>query len=189
MLHRLRYAFDHPAFKEFIGNNETDGGVEMDEAYFGGKVRNMHSSKRKALKNSTSPLIKTAVFGMIERGGVVKAQVVPDVKRETILPIVAGNITKGSVIHTDSSHIYIPLKSAFVHGVINHERGQCVDGFCHTNTIEGFWSHLKRGVYGIYHHVSPKHLQSYVDEFSLRYNTRACDTCLRFDIVLAYVSG
>lgn len=189
MLHRLRYAFDHPSFKEIVGTTKTNGGVEIDESYFGGKVKNMHNSKKKNIKNSTSPLIKTTVFGMLERDGNVVAQVIPDVRRETILPIIAGSLPKGSIVHTDSSHIYTPLKSAFVHNVINHERCQYVDGFCHTNSIEGFWSHLKRGVYGIYHHVSPQHLQAYVDEFSFRYNTRTCDTSMRFDIVLGNANG
>lgn len=189
MLHRLRYAFDHPNFKEIVGSNDVDGGVEMDESYFGGKVKNMHTSKRKAIKNSTSPSIKTAVFGMVEREGNVVAQVVPDVKRETILPIVAESVPIGTMIHTDSAHIYTPLKAGFIHNVINHEKSEYVDGFCHTNTIEGFWSHLKRGVYGIYHHVSPQHLQSYVDEFSLRYNTRTLTTACRFDAILTNTSG
>lgn len=189
MLHRLRYGFEHPAFKEIVGSKEEKGGVEMDEAYFGGKIKNKHAKERREIQNKTSPSIKTAVFGMLERAGNLKAEVVKDVRRETILPIIAENVPKGSTIHTDSSHLYTPLDGVFDHNVIKHEQGEYVRGFSHTNSIEGFWSNLKRGIYGIYHHVSPEHLQKYVDEFTLRYNTRTFETSNRFDVILANVSG
>jgi transposase-like protein len=187
VLHRLRYAFEHPAFKEIMGGGS--GIAEADESYFGGKVNNMHVAKRKTIKNSMSPMIKTPVFGVLERGGNVSAQVVNNVRRETILPILAGKLEKKSVLFTDQSHIYTPLKSYYNHQTINHEQNQYANNICHTNTIEGFWSLLKRGVYGIYHHVSPEHLQSYVDEFTLRYNTRKQTTCNRFDLILTNVAG
>lgn len=178
--------------REMLKENAPEkltGTVEIDEAYFGGKISNKHAKQRKAIKNSMSPSIKTAVIGIVEREGEVRLQVVADTKRTTVLPIVASNIEKGAIIYTDSSHMYTPLSSAFVHGVVNHEQGEYVRGLCHTNSIEGFWSIMKRGIYGVYHQVSPKHLNLYCNEFSFRHNNRAFSGVEKFETAIGKVAS
>ncbi len=184
MLHRLRYAFDHPAFKEALGNT-----VEIDETHIGGEAKNKHESKKK--KNETGGTIheQTPVLGMRERGGNVIAIVVEDKRKETLLPIIGANVIADSTVMTDEFMAYRNLSPLYNHMTVNHGAKQYINGMAHTNGIENFWSHLKRGVDGIYHWVSKDHLQSYVDEFTLRFNTRKFSTQERFNLVLADVSG
>lgn len=187
LLHRLRYAFDHPNFKKVVGG---DGGiVEIDEAGIGGQSYYKHSNKK--LKNEDGATIsgKTSVIGMRERDGNVKAMVVKDRTMDSLLPVVYDNVAPGTVIMTDELQAYQHLKKDFEHHSVNHTAKQFVNGMAHTNGIENFWSHLKRGIDGIYHWVSKPHLQSYINEFTLRFNTRKFDTKSRFDLVLGGVSG
>ncbi len=183
LLHRLRYAFDHPNFKDTVGNV-----VEIDEAGIGGQSYYKHSNKK--VKNEDGATIsgKTTVLGMRERGGNVKAIVVTDRQKETILPIIHESVAPNSTIMTDEYSAYNDLKENFEHFTVNHSAKQFVNEMAHTNGIENFWSHLKRGIDGIYHSISKEHLQSYVDEFVLRFNTRKFGTQERFDFILAAVS-
>ena len=103
---------------------------------------------------------------MRERGGNLVVKVVADTKIETVQPIVEDTIPKDSIIYTDEWHAYNNLHLKYDHGRVNHGAKQFVNYMAHTNGIENFWSHLKRGIDGIYHWVSKGHLQSYVDEFS-----------------------
>jgi transposase-like protein len=146
--------------------------VEMDEAYLGGEDKNRHANKRKGgAGRSTNG--KTPVFGMVERGGRVVARVTPDVKAKTILPIVAERVLPSSTVFTDDYPIYDSVaKMGYAHNRVNHSAKVYVMGDSHTNTIEGFWSLLKRGIGGVYHQVSAKYLQTYCDEYSYRYNRR-----------------
>jgi len=151
--------------------------VEMDETYVGGKDLNKHRSKRSGIRGR-STVSKTAVFGMLERGGCVIARVTPDAKAKTILPIVAERVLPASTVYTDDFAIYEGLNKmglGYVHNRINHSAKVYVMGDTHTNSIEGFWSLLKRGLGGVYHQVSAKYLQSYCDEYSFRYNRRNSD--------------
>jgi transposase-like protein len=143
------------------------GKVEMDETYVGGKRRSTpHGRPSKGSH-------KTAVFGMVQRGGSVIARAVPDVKRTTLMPIVKERVLPKSVVFTDEYHPYNPLKkSGYNHKRIHHGAKVYVSGDIHTNTIEGFWSLVKRGIGGVYHSVSAKHLQSYLSEYAWRYNRR-----------------
>lgn len=184
MLHRLRYAFNHPNFKKTLGNT-----VEIDETYYGGKDKNKHESKKTKGTQGRSTKDKTPVLGMLEREGNVIAEVVEDTKQKTIEPIIEKNVETGTIVMTDEWHAYNNLNGKYKHSRCNHGAKKYVDAAAHTNGIENFWSHLKRGVEGIYHWVSRPHLQRYVDEFALRYNTRKEKTSVRFNLVLGNITG
>lgn len=141
-----------------------EGTVELDETYIGGKAKG---------KRGRGAEGKTPVFGMVQRESIVKAHVVENTKAKTVMPILRKNVRIGTNVITDEFQTYKPLKShGFKHDVINHEKEGYARGNVHTNTIEGFWSQMKRSIDGTYHSVSPKYLQTYVDEFAYRYNHR-----------------
>ncbi|MDP2675396.1 MAG: IS1595 family transposase [Dehalococcoidia bacterium] len=143
------------------------GEVEMDETYVGGKEKGVMGRPGRNSK-------KVPVFGIVERGGKVAALVTKDVTRATVMPIILSKVLPRSLIYTDDYRVYNPLKaSGFGHKRIAHSQKVYVMGNIHTNTIEGFWSLLKRSISGVYHSVSAKHLQDYVNEFTFRYNHRA----------------
>ena len=140
--------------------------VEMDETYVGGHVR----GKRNKLRN------KSAVVGAVERGGNVVALAAPDRKGSTLLTMAREYILPDSIVFTDEfvgydGLMHMPNKG-YKHRRIKHSARVYVRGDVHTNTIEGFWSLIKRGIGGVYHSVSKKYLQSYLDEYSFRYNRR-----------------
>jgi transposase-like protein len=145
--------------------------VECDEAYIGGKEKYKHASKRVEGTQGRSLKTKTPVFGMVQRDGSVVSKKTDDVQGNTLLPIIKQFVKDGTRIYTDEYIGYNTLvESEYTHAVVNHGAQQYVDGDSHTNTIEGFWSQLKRSIYGIHHFVSAKYLQSYVDEAVFRYN-------------------
>lgn len=184
LLHRLRYAFDHPNFQNTLANI-----VEVDETFMGGKSANKHASKKTKNERGGTMHTQQPVLGMRERDGNVVAIVVPNRNRETILPIIHNVVEQDSTIMTDEYTAYKDLKHCYTHNKVNHSAKEYVNAMAHTNGIENFWSHLKRGVDGIYHWVSKGHLQSYVDEFTLRFNTRKFNTQRRFDLVLSAVAN
>jgi transposase-like protein len=140
------------------------GPVEMDEAHFGGSDEN----KPKHLRGRK----KTPVLGMVEREGRVVAQVVPDVTAGALVPVVRGTVEPGSMAISDEAAAYqIAAYEHFTHMTVNHSRGY-VDGYAHTNTIDGFWSLVKRGIKGVYYQVGLPYLQSYLNEYAFRYNRR-----------------
>ena len=157
-----------------------DDMTQADETYVGGKCRK-HGKDAKTGKGSQGrSLKKTPVFGMVS-GGKVYAQVVPNAEAKTLLPIINELVKKGSTVITDGLASYNQLSKNYIHKVIPHsEKIYAVDGF-HTNSIEGFWSHIKRGILGIYHMVSKKHLPKYCKEFVFRYNTRELTDGERFN--------
>ena len=143
------------------------GTVEADETYIGGRAT---GEGRQGPRSGG----KQIVFGMTERKGKASAKVVPDTKLKTLMNLVETTVERGSELMTDDSHsLWVADKAGYRHNVIVHSKKEYVQGNVHTNTIEGFWSQLKRSIDGTYHAVSPKYLQHYVNEFAFRYNYRA----------------
>lgn len=179
MLQRIRFAVKTKSFNKPLNNI-----VEADETYIGGKNKNRHSDKKVGNAQGRSTKDKTPVFGLVERNGRIVAMKVNGTTKGIIQPIINQNVSKDAQLMTDEWKAYVGLASSYNHSIVKHGKGQYVDGFCHTNTIEGFWSLLKRGIIGIYHSVSSKHLDAYVDEFEYRYNTKDISCAERFDDLL-----
>ncbi len=154
---------------------KMDGTVEVDETYIGG-VR--HGQGR-------GPVGKTPVLGIVERKGEIRTTVIDHVKTSSIVPLIKDTVKTTSNLITDELNIYKgrALDEYKNHDIIRHEFKEYVKGNIHTNTIEGFWSQLKRSITGTYHHVSRKYLQHYVDEFSYRYNRRESNEHLFFHLL------
>jgi transposase-like protein len=186
MLHRIRLAMQTGSFDKLGG---PGGEVEVDETYIGGKARNMHSADRKRRIPSGSGMeSKTAVLGMIERGGMVRAEVIPDSKKATIQPRVRSVVEPGSVVYTDALQSYYGLAGEYSHEVIDHAEAY-VNGRVHTNSMENFWSLFKRSLHGTYVSVEPFHLFRYLDERCFAFNLRDRTDYGRFEAVLRAVAG
>lgn len=153
-----------------------EGVVEADETYIGGYRKGRQFS---------GGVGKTPVAGILQRGGNVIAKVVPRVTRGTLIPNIKENVEAGSVLMTDelSSYRAIP-KRVYRHYVVKHSKKEYVRGLCHTNSLEGYWSQLKRSINGTFHSVSRKHLQKYVNEFSYRYNRRKSETPMFLHLIV-----
>jgi transposase len=146
--------------------------VEVDEAYFGGKRK---SGGGRRLRTDKGEKYKTVVVGVAERKGRMIAKTVPDSKSATLLDTVREFVLPKSTVFTDEYLCYDRLsrmKEGYTHKRINHSSKVYVMGNVHTNTVEGFWSLVKRGIRGVYHQVSQKYLQSYLNEYTFRYNRR-----------------
>jgi len=144
------------------------GQVEVDETYMGGRS---HGPRGRGAEG------KTPVLGIAQRKGKVRALTTNDVKSATVFPIVKAHVLPESMVYTDEFPTYNKLKrQGYKHKRVHHASKVWVVGDAHTNTIEGFWSLLKRGINGVYHAVSEKYLQSYINEYSFRYNHRKDDT-------------
>jgi transposase-like protein len=150
--------------------------VQADETYIGGKEKNKHANKK--LHAGRGAVGKTAVIGVIDETGEVRARPISDTTAKTVQGYVVANVPRGAAVVTDEFASYRGLNSkGYVHHTVNHSAGEYVRHFCiHTNGIESFWALLKRGHYGIYHYMSPKHLHRYVNEFSFRQNTAQAGT-------------
>lgn len=145
------------------------GIIEVDETYIGGKESAKHASKR--LKQGRGAVGKSAVLGMRERGGRTVAMLVEDVNTANLHRAIHTHIDPGSMIHSDEHAGYRGLGGLFFgRETVNHSAGEYVRGDVHTNSIESVWAVLKRGLHGVYHHASDKHLGRYVNEFTFRLN-------------------
>ncbi|HZS85399.1 MAG TPA: IS1595 family transposase [Stellaceae bacterium] len=163
MMHRLREAMREGKFPGPLGGKNKV--VEADETYVGGKAANR--------KNHVPP--KQAVFALVERDGKVRSRHVPDVSGKTLRDAMVTQIDRASYIMTDEAPQYVKTGKEFSgHGTVNHSAEEYVRAhFWHTNTVEGYFSILKHGIVGTYHHVSAAHLHRYLSEFDFRYNERA----------------
>src|SRR5256885_6712465 len=194
MLHRIRLAIQAKSFVKMGGPDSAP--IEVDETFIGGKARNMHRSKRERMSRNggmQGGSGKAVVMGMLERGGQVRTQVIPDRKHNITEKIVREAVHLGTEVHTDEFQGYYNLKDGYEHKVINHLEGYVRENV-HTNGIENFWSLLKRGLGGTYVSVEPFHLFRYVDEQAFRYNNRATkDNPLtdadRFQYALSQIVG
>jgi transposase-like protein len=178
VLHRVREMLKSFA-PAMIGETKT---VEADEAYLGGREQFKHKNKK---TKEGEPDKKRVVLGAIERDGKVVLKYVPNATEENMVPFIQRYVSVGAKIYTDQFTSYSKLGRTYQHSTINHSVKIYVNGDIHTNTIENFWSVLKRGIYGIYHSVSEKHLDRYLHEFSARFNERKVSEQAKFEKFLA----
>ena len=184
LLHRVREMFKEDALEMLTGT------IEVDETFVGGKNKNRHEKKKIAGSQGRSSADKTAVVGLLQRNGKVLTQVVEDTEKDTLQHIIYSNVHQSATVITDAYNSYKGLSALYNHMSVKHTEGNYItEGDKHTNNIEGFWSGLKRGIVGIYHYVSPKHLQRYCHEFGYRYNTRKVADVVRFDDAIQSVNG
>jgi transposase-like protein len=184
MSHRIREAMREP--------HTADGGgalggpnkvVEADETFVGGKAKNRAYAKE--------PPKKEAVRALVERNGKVRTFHVASVNANTLRPVLTEQVDRASYLMTDEANYYTGVGAEFGgHGTVNHSINEYVrGGFWHTNTAENYFSILKRGIFGVYHHVSPKHLKRYVGEFDFRYNARNVSDFERANAALRGIEG
>jgi len=159
------------------------GTVEADETYVGGRRKG--TPRGRPGKDSH----KTAVFGVVQRGGRVMAVVVPNVRKATLMPHLTKRVLPAGIVFTDELKSYNGLhRAGYYHRRVNHSEGVYVSGDVHTNTTEGFWSLTKNGIQGVYHSVSAKHLQGYLNEYAWRYSHRD-DERAQFETLLLRAVG
>jgi transposase-like protein len=189
MLHRIRLAMQGEK------GGKLGGQIEADETFIGGKARNMHKSVRaRRIKGQGFNVEdKTTVMGILERGGKIRAQVVPDRRKETLQPLVRQHVSAGSALFTDELVGYQGLQGEYEHQIVDHAT-RYVDGQVHTNGMENFWSLLKRGLNGTYVAVEPFHLFRYLDEQVFRFNNRGnkyapVNDADRFSMALSQIVG
>lgn len=178
MLHRIRLAMQDEK------GGKLSGEVEVDESMIGGKSRNMHKSKRAEKIHGTGGVDKEIVFGMVERDGRVRALHLDSRRRHELQKAIRENVEAGSAVFSDELLSYQGLSDDYGHAV------EYAKGNAHTNTIENFWSLLKRGLHGTYVSVEPFHLFRYIDEQAFRYNTRnGLNDLGRFKLAVTQIVG
>jgi transposase-like protein len=190
MLHRIRAAIKVKSFDKKLA-----GIVEADESFIGGLFKNMHKSRRakiraesevKGASTMRGAIGKTLVQAVLERGGEIRAHVVPSTKIDDRLPFMADNVVEGSELMTDAGYTNAKFDEHFMHQFVDHEV-EYVRGNVHCNGVENFWSLLARMLAGTYVSVEPYHLSAYVDEEAFRFNNRKTNDGERFERALAMV--
>jgi len=180
ILHKIRMMFNQSDEKALFNV------VECDETYLGGVEKNKHESKKTDGTQGRSTKTKSAIFGMIQRNDRVVAMTVENTKAETLMPIIKQFVAQNTIIYTDESTSYSKLNNLnYSHSFVRHHEKEFVTGKVYTNTIEGFWSHFKKMIFGTYHSVSKKHLQRYIDEEVYRWNTRKMTESARFEYMFS----
>jgi len=183
VMHRVRLAVQSGSFEKLCGE------VEVDETFIGGKARNMHKAKREEKIQGRGAQGKEIVFGMVERGGDVRVMHVEKRQKKELQGAIRENVAAGAAIFSDELLSYDGLESDYQHSVINHAV-EYVNENVHTNTMENFWSLLKRGLHGTYISVEPYHLFRYLDEQAFRYNNRKDMSDFdRFDLAVRQIVG
>lgn len=178
LLQRIRFCL------ECKNGGKLDIEVEADETFVGGKNKNRHPDKKVKDSQGRSCKDKTPALGMVQRKGDIVARVMNNTSQSEITPIITEYVRRSAILYTDEWRGYNEVHKMYSHYSVDHGKGQYVDEDIYTNTIEGFWTLLKRGYIGIYHSMSTKHLQRYVDEFVFRYNTRKISDNDRFNFLL-----
>jgi len=187
MMHRIRLAMQTPAFRQLGGKNKE---IEADETFVGGAARFMHKERHQRMITNRGVTGKTAVLGILERGGEVRAIVVPNRRKKFLQGEIVKHVKQDTPVYTDALMSYDGLRARYEHGVIDHAM-KYVSGRVHTNGLENFWSLLKRGIKGTYVNVEPFHLSRYVDEQAFRFNNRKQPRgdAARFEHVASQVCG
>ncbi len=183
MMHRIRLALQQGSL-----TRKLSGEVEADETYIGGKARNMHKDKQRKVLKAEGSFRKAVVMGMLERDDEVRTKVLKVASAKVLAREIRANIEPGSTLYTDELAAYTKVGREYAHHVINHAQ-EYVRGNVHTNSIENFWSLLKRGIKGTYVSVEPFHLFRYLDEQSFRFNARKGTDSERFLTAVSTISG
>lgn len=185
MCHRIREGMREAHFTEPMGGEGKT--VEADEAYIGGREGNKHKSKRTVKGGSGG---KEAVFSLVERRGAVRSFHIPEVTARNLRQTLVAQIDRASFLMTDESGRYGDFSKWFAdHQRVSHSMGEHVRGEAHTNTVEGYFATLKRGIMGVYHHVSQQHLKRYLGEFDFRHNYRIALGCTDAERAALAVKG
>lgn len=183
LLHKLR------EFCKFENFTLLSGDIEVDETFIGGKNKNRHANKKVKKSQGRSLIDKVPVFGLVQRGGKAVIMVVGSTKREELEPWILKIAEMTSTVHSDEWPGYDGLPKYINHLRVNHKKKEYVNGTTHTNTIENIWSNIKRAIFGVYRVISRNHIQAYLHEFVLRYNTRKMSPNERFMHLISNIKG